>query len=128
MDYNNYFPSNLGFLIKKNGLSRKEFGDVIDKTSGVIGFYIRGDSIPSLEVIINTARFFNISLDQLVRIDLTIEDNYSQKVLGSNVEKQLNSMENKITYMYKTMSKQLTIKQLQKLEKEIDKEEKSNSL
>ncbi|MGV3588874.1 MAG: XRE family transcriptional regulator [Adhaeribacter sp.] len=61
---------NLKFLRKKNGLTQAQLAEKLNIKRSLIGAYEEGRAEPRLSTLVNIARLFDISLDQLVTNDL----------------------------------------------------------
>lgn len=66
----NNFAKNLRFLRKKKNLSQDAFGDLVFCSATKISFLENGVYAPSLDLLIALAKFFEVSLDELVLGDL----------------------------------------------------------
>ena len=69
-----YFHTNLEYLLKKKGLTNKKFGSMINKTGSTVGDYISNRSNPTFDGLIFMAKFFEIKIDDLIFIDLTVKE------------------------------------------------------
>lgn len=56
-------------LRKSRGLSQESLGDMIDVTRQTVSKWERGDSTPELEKLIELARVFDVSLDELAGLE-----------------------------------------------------------
>ncbi len=79
--------SNIKYLRKSKGLTQDEFAKSIGVTRAVVGSYEENRAIPKLNVLKDIAYFFNISIDNLVKLQLwkspaTIN---SEFITGSNI-------------------------------------------
>jgi transcriptional regulator with XRE-family HTH domain len=63
--------SNIRFLRKQRGLTQEGFANEIGVTRSVIGAYEEGRAEPKIKTMQNMADFFEVSLDQLLSVDLT---------------------------------------------------------
>ncbi|KAA5539394.1 XRE family transcriptional regulator [Adhaeribacter rhizoryzae] len=91
---------NLKFLRKKNGLTQAQLAEKLNIKRSLIGAYEEGRAEPRLSTLVNIARLFDISLDQLVTNDLSkngltlVKDNNSGaennklRVLAITVDKE----------------------------------------
>lgn len=62
----NYFAYNLKALRKEKKLSQPELAKAINVSKGVISFWENGIYEPTASNIIKIAKFFNISIDELL--------------------------------------------------------------
>ena len=62
--------SNLKYILHFHRLTQDEFGAQFGLKKTIMSSYIRGRSLPSLELLINIAEKYNITLDELVVKDL----------------------------------------------------------
>lgn len=69
---------NIKHLRTLKGFTQEQFAQAIDVTKSRIGSYEEGRSVPPIEMLIVISDFFNISIDALVKSDLTLatEDNF----------------------------------------------------
>ncbi len=65
-----YFAENLRFLRRKMGLTQSELGAKMDKGHTTIGNWEKRNSRPSIEEMAELARFFQLSIDELMNYDL----------------------------------------------------------
>ena len=63
------FGERLMELRKSRGLSQESLGDMIDVTRQTVSKWERGDSTPELEKLIELARVFDVSLDELAGLE-----------------------------------------------------------
>lgn len=73
---NNYISLNIKYLLDKEKLTQKEFGDIFGLKQNVISTYIKGSAIPKLETILKICTHFKISIDDFIVKDLR-KSNYS---------------------------------------------------
>lgn len=62
----NYFAYNLKVLRKEKKLSQPELAKAINVSNGMISFWENGIYEPTASNIIAVAKFFNISIDELL--------------------------------------------------------------
>lgn len=74
----NYFPSNLRFLLKKQGFSQASFGNTLNKDRTTVGIWVKGTSGPDHATTISIADILEVNLNDLLLLDMTSE-NYSLK-------------------------------------------------
>jgi len=65
------FPQNLKFLRKANNYSLDELAEQLGVTRQTLSKYEKGEAVPSLGTVINAAKLFDVSLDQLSNRDLS---------------------------------------------------------
>lgn len=65
------FGRNLKGLRKSLGLSQNEMADLLDVTSGTISNYEQGTSNPDIPKLLAISAFFKVSVDDLLKIDLS---------------------------------------------------------
>ncbi|WP_222845965.1 helix-turn-helix transcriptional regulator, partial [Flavilitoribacter nigricans] len=65
------FGKNLRALRKARGLSQNEMADLLDVTSGTISNYEQGTSNPDIPKLLYISTFFNVSIDDILKIDLS---------------------------------------------------------
>jgi transcriptional regulator with XRE-family HTH domain len=66
-----YFTGNIKFLRKRRGRTQDEIAQVLDIKRSTLSGYENGVSQPNLEVLIIFSKFYKISIDTLVTIDLS---------------------------------------------------------
>lgn len=73
---NRLFKKNLEYLIKKNNTSKKDIQEELILGSGALTRYCNTEKIvkPSIEVIINLADRFDVTIDELIKTDLEMEN------------------------------------------------------
>lgn len=65
-----YLSSNLSFLRKEKGLTQEAVAETLGLGRQAVGFYESGDREPTLENLLNLARFFEVSVDDLLSKDM----------------------------------------------------------
>lgn len=60
------FPKILKMLREKRGYSQKQLADVLHVSKNSVSHYELGNCMPSIDVIINIADIFDVSLDYLL--------------------------------------------------------------
>lgn len=68
-----FLSKNLTYLSSQKNLRKSDLARALDVSPQQIGKYLKGDNQPKLEYLIELARTFDVSLDDLVLIDLTKE-------------------------------------------------------
>ena len=77
-----YFNTNLAYLRKKKKLSQSQVAEIFKLNTNTIGSYERGDREPALDNLVNLAKFYNVTIDDLLVKDLRSEDS----ILGRNLK------------------------------------------
>lgn len=67
------FRNNVKYLIKSNGYTLQRFADILGISKSMVSAFNAGQSNFSLQTIIKISRLFNISIDDLIFKDLTLE-------------------------------------------------------
>lgn len=67
----NYLSVNFQYLIKKMNCSQDEFGSMFGLNRGNVGQYIREVSVPKLDTLLKISEYFDVTLDELVKTDLS---------------------------------------------------------
>lgn len=93
-----FIPLNIKFLVEKNKLSQKEFGELFGLQQAVISAYIRGVSNPQIQTLIQISDHFDISIDNLLKRDLSVLPKTEDDVV-------VNEDECKICALYENMIK-----------------------
>lgn len=65
-----YLNSNLSFLRKEKGLTQEAVAETLGLGRQAVSFYESGDREPTLENLLNLARFFEVSVDDLLSKDM----------------------------------------------------------
>lgn len=66
------FGKNIKKIRSVRGLTQAQLADSIDVSRGVISSYEEGRAEPKIETIIKTAEVFNLTIDQLLKANLTV--------------------------------------------------------
>lgn len=66
--------NNLKFLRKKSGFTQAQLAEKLNIKRSLIGAYEEGRAEPKLSTLVNMARLFDVSLDQLVTLELSKTD------------------------------------------------------
>ena len=69
-----FFGINIKKIRKLKSLSQKDFGDLFNLKRATLGAYEEGRSEPKIETIINFANYFSISIDDLLKRELSINE------------------------------------------------------
>lgn len=86
---------NLIYLRKKNKLSQKDLADAMGLPRTTLGDYERGKTEPNLNMLIQLAEYFDVTIDDLIRSDLSHQDleilrNKDLRVLAISVDRDNN--------------------------------------
>ena len=65
--------SNIKFLLAREGISQSALAIAIDKSVTHISSLINGHGTPTLEFIINVSKYFNMTIDDLIYVDMATE-------------------------------------------------------
>lgn len=68
-----FFKDNIKFLRKKYKLSQNDIAKIVNKERSLIGHWENGARSVTLEDIIKLSGYFNITIDQLIGVDLSNE-------------------------------------------------------
>ena len=81
-----YLASNIRKLRKAKRLSQTQFANLFSLTRASVGAYEEGRAEPKLDKLIEIAKYFGLTLDQLVARKLSINDifHYNQKIKKIN--------------------------------------------
>ena len=71
--------SNIRFLRKKTGFTQAQLAEQLDIKRSLVGAYEEGRAEPKLSTLVNIARLFSISLDELITLDLSNPDSKNRK-------------------------------------------------
>lgn len=63
---NNVFGKNLKDLRIENGLSQRALGEFFGVCNQTISFWETGSREPDLDALLNIARYFNVTVDELL--------------------------------------------------------------
>lgn len=66
-----FFKDNIKFLRKKYKLSQNDIAKIVNKERSLIGHWENGSRSVTLEDIIKLSGYFNITIDQLIGVDLS---------------------------------------------------------
>ncbi len=86
---------NLIYLRKRKKISQQELADAMGLPRTTLGDYERGKTEPSLNTLIALAEYFQVSVDELIRSDLSHQDleilrNKDLRVLAISVDREQN--------------------------------------
>lgn len=89
-----YFASNIKFLRKRRGRTQDEVASALQMKRPTLSGYENGVAQPGIETLVAFSGYFNISLDTMIRVDLTrlsesqlgeLERGYDAYIRGSNI-------------------------------------------
>lgn len=89
-----YFISNLKFLRKRKGRTQDDVAAALNLKRSTLSGYENGVAQPGIEVLISFSRYFNISIDTLLKVDIAglsesqlgeLERGYDAYIKGSNL-------------------------------------------
>lgn len=89
-----YFTSNIKFLRKRRGATQEEVAGSLNLKRSTLSGYENGVAQPGIEVLVSFSGYFNISIDTLLKVDLSsftesrlleLEKGYDTYVKGSNI-------------------------------------------
>lgn len=66
-----YFSTNLRILRKNNDMSQEDLADVLQYSFRNISKWENGQSIPQYDILLEISKLFNISVDELMEVDLS---------------------------------------------------------
>jgi len=89
-----YFTSNIKFLRKRRGRTQDDVAVALNLKRSTLSGYENGVAQPGIEILISFSRYFNMSIDTLLKIDISklsdsqlgeLERGYDAYVRGSNL-------------------------------------------
>jgi transcriptional regulator with XRE-family HTH domain len=89
-----YFTSNIKFLRKRRGRTQDDVAVALNLKRSTLSGYENGVAQPGIDVLVSFSRYFNMSIDTLLKIDMTklsesqlgeLERGYDAYVKGSNL-------------------------------------------
>jgi transcriptional regulator with XRE-family HTH domain len=89
-----YFNSNIKFLRKRKGRTQDDVAIALNLKRSTLSGYENGVAQPGIEILVSFSRYFNISIDTLVKIDISklsesqlgeLERGYDAYIKGSNL-------------------------------------------
>jgi len=89
-----YFTSNIKFLRKRRGRTQDDVAVVLNLKRSTLSGYENGVAQPGIDILISFSGYFNMSIDTLLKIDMTrlsesqlgeLERGYDAYVKGSNL-------------------------------------------
>jgi transcriptional regulator with XRE-family HTH domain len=89
-----YFTSNIKFLRKRRGRTQDDVAVALNLKRSTLSGYENGVAQPGIEILVSFSRYFNMSIDTLLKIDMSklsesqlgeLERGYDAYVRGSNL-------------------------------------------
>ena len=89
-----YFASNIKFLRKRRGRTQDDVAVALNLKRSTLSGYENGVAQPGIEILVSFSRYFNMSIDTMLKIDMTklsesqlgeLERGYDAYVKGSNL-------------------------------------------
>jgi transcriptional regulator with XRE-family HTH domain len=89
-----YFTSNIKFLRKRRGRTQDDVAVALNLKRSTLSGYENGVAQPGIEILVSFSRYYNMSIDTLLKIDMTklsesqlgeLERGYDAYVKGSNL-------------------------------------------
>ncbi len=71
-----YLGKNIAYLLRMSNLKQDELGTILGLGKSVIGTYVREKATPNFKVLISIAKYFHISLDDLLMRDIEIDGHF----------------------------------------------------
>jgi transcriptional regulator with XRE-family HTH domain len=65
------FTKNLNHLLAQRNLTQEEFASKLGMSRAAAGPWVRGAAVPKLRTLVDIADIFNITVEKLMRQDLT---------------------------------------------------------
>ncbi len=89
-----YFTSNLKFLRKRKGRTQDDVAAALNLKRSTLSGYENGVAQPGIDILISFSKYFNVSIDTLLKVDITrlsesqlgeLERGYDAYIRGSNL-------------------------------------------
>jgi transcriptional regulator with XRE-family HTH domain len=89
-----YFTSNIKFLRKRRGRTQDDVAAALNLKRSTLSGYENGVAQPGIEILVSFSRYFNLSIDTLLKIDISslsesqlgeLERGYDAYLKGSNL-------------------------------------------
>jgi transcriptional regulator with XRE-family HTH domain len=89
-----YFTSNIKFLRKRRGRTQDDVAVALNLKRSTLSGYENGVAQPGIEILVSFSRYFNLSIDTLLKIDISklsesqlgeLERGYDAYIKGSNL-------------------------------------------
>ena len=99
-----YFTSNIKFLRKRRSRTQDDVASALNLKRSTLSGYENGIAQPGIEILISFSGYYNLSIDTLLKVDLTklsesqlgeLERGYDAYVKGSNSDIDLSIQLNK---------------------------------
>ena len=96
-----YFPSNIKFLRKRRGRTQDDLAFALQLKRSTLSGYENGVAQPGIEVLVAFSGYFNISIDTLVKVDIShlseyqlgeLERGYDAYIRRSNLRVQATTL------------------------------------
>ena len=82
VDYRTNFSKQLKELKKRDGVTIKQLADRLYLSTREIDYYIKGERLPSIEVLYQVAGYFCVSIDYLLMEDIKKMNPYSTTIIA----------------------------------------------
>ena len=66
-----YFTSNIKFLRKRRGRTQDEVAAALNLKRSTLSGYENGVAQPGIDILVSFSKYFNMSIDTLLKIDMT---------------------------------------------------------
>ena len=89
-----YFTSNIKFLRKRRGRTQDDVAVALNLKRSTLSGYENGVAQPGIEILVSFSRYFNVSIDTMLKIDISklsesqlgeLERGYDAYIKGSNL-------------------------------------------
>ena len=89
-----YFTSNIKFLRKRKGRTQDDVAVALNLKRSTLSGYENGVAQPGIDILVSFSRYFNMSIDTLLKIDISklsesqlgeLERGYDAYIKGSNL-------------------------------------------
>ena len=88
-----HLPQNIKYLRKSQGITQEELGGHFNLSYTAVGKWERGENAPTAHILVALADFFSVSLDDLVKTDLSARPQVQGKDEGDDVANKLAELE-----------------------------------
>lgn len=92
MNYNEIIGSNIRYERRKRGLTIDDFAKIIGIAPGFLGLIERGQKGTSIKNMVFIAKFFDITMDQLIKEDLSSDTKATEMTKLEKDKRALSSM------------------------------------
>lgn len=79
MDYAEIIGSNIRYERKRRGLTIDDFAKIIGMAPGFLGLIERGQRGTSIKNMVSIAKFFGITMDELITVDLASGKDFAEE-------------------------------------------------